>query len=81
MVMRRATALASSWIVELDTSGRGAVMAFVRERLWRVLEMDLTDRKIARVQGATSGAEAGKLTADSTFVDGFPAGARSVGKA
>jgi predicted nuclease of predicted toxin-antitoxin system len=27
-----------------DTSGRGAVIAFVRERLNRVLEMDLTDR-------------------------------------
>jgi predicted nuclease of predicted toxin-antitoxin system len=27
-----------------DTSGRGAVIAFVRERLREVLEMDLTDR-------------------------------------
>jgi hypothetical protein len=26
-----------------DTSGRGAVIAFVRERLTKVLEMDLTD--------------------------------------
>jgi predicted nuclease of predicted toxin-antitoxin system len=27
-----------------DTSGRGAVIAFVRERLHKVLEMDLSDR-------------------------------------
>jgi predicted nuclease of predicted toxin-antitoxin system len=27
-----------------DTSGRGAVIAFVRERLQKVLELDLTDR-------------------------------------
>ena len=27
-----------------DASGRGAVIAFVRERLHKVLEMDLTDR-------------------------------------
>ena len=27
-----------------DTSGRGAVIAFVRERLFRVLEMDLPGR-------------------------------------
>lgn len=27
-----------------DTSGRGAVIAFVRERLQRVLEVDLTNR-------------------------------------
>ena len=27
-----------------DTSGRGAVMAFVRERLHKVLEMDLANR-------------------------------------
>jgi len=27
-----------------DTSGRGAVIAFVRERLRKLLEMDLTDR-------------------------------------
>ena len=29
-----------------DTSGRGAVIAFVRERLPRVLEVDLTNRLI-----------------------------------